>query len=326
MRTIDIHAHISPGGYINAIAKGESWHGITAEPRVTDDTISIHRNNPKTSWTPEERLADMNSLGVDVQVLSTNSYFYKYDEDPKVVTAMDMEANDYVSQLVKDHPDRFAGFCNLPMQDVKASIAELERGVTKLGLKGAMIGDHVNGKNYDEKAFLPFWKTAEQLGAVILVHQGGDTVVNSRTSKYHLPNTIGNLADRAVTFASLVFGGVMDACPDLSVCLCHGGGYTCYGIGRMDRGWQVRQEARVNIQHPPSAYLNRFYYDCLTHSEEALRMLIDSVGIDRVVFGTDWPFDMAQDWPVTWVLGLESLTQDEKEAILYKNLEKLLGI
>ena len=324
MRTIDIHAHISPGGYINAIAKGESWHGITAEPRVTDDTISIHRNNPKTSWTPEERLADMNSLGVDVQVLSTNSYFYKYDEDPKVVTAMDMEANDYVSQLVKDHPDRFSGFCNLPMQDVKASIAELERGVTKLGLKGAMIGDHVNGKNYDEKAFLPFWKTAEQLGAVILVHQGGDTVVNSRTSKYHLPNTIGNLADRAVTFASLVFGGVMDACPDLSVCLCHGGGYTCYGIGRMDRGWQVRQEARVNIQHPPSAYLNRFYYDCLTHSEEALRMLIDSVGIDRVVFGTDWPFDMAQDWPVTWVLGLESLTQDEKEAILYKNLEKLL--
>ena len=326
MRTIDIHAHISPESYINVVAKGESWHGITAEPRVTNDNLSIHRNNPKTSWTPEERLADMNSLGVDVQVLSTNSYFYRYDEDPKVVAAMDIEANDYVAQLVKDHPDRFAGFCNLPMQDVKAAIAELERGVTKLGLKGAMVGDQVNGKNYDEKEFLPFWKAAEQLGAVILIHQGGDTVVSSRSSKYHLPNTIGNLADRAVTFASLVFGGVMDACPELRVCLCHGGGYTCYGIGRMDRGWQVRQEARVNIQQPPSAYLNRFYYDCLTHSEEALRMLIDSVGIDRVVFGTDWPFDMAQDWPVSWVLGLESLTQDEKEAILYKNLEKLLGI
>ena len=320
MRTIDIHAHISPEGYVNAVAKGESWHGMTA------DALSIHRNNPKTSWTPEERLADMNSLGVDVQVLSTNAYFYNYDKDPKVVAAMDVEANDYVAQLTKDHPDRFAGFCNLPMQDVKAAIAELERGGTKLGLKGAMIGDHVNGKNYDDKHFLPFWKAAEQLGAVILVHQGGATVVSNRTSKYHLPNTIGNLADRAVTFASLVFGGVMDACPDLRVCLCHGGGYTCYGIGRMDRGWQVRQEARVNIQQPPSAYLSRFYYDCLTHSEEALRMLIDSVGIDRVVFGTDWPFDMAQDWPVSWVLGLESLTQDEKEAILYKNLEELLGI
>ena len=320
MRTIDIHAHISPEGYVNATAKGESWHGMTA------DALSIHRNNPKTSWTPEERLADMNSLGVDVQVLSTNAYFYNYDKDAKVVAAMDVEANDYVAQLTKDHPERFAGFCNLPMQDVKAATAELERGVTKLGLKGAMIGDHVNFKNFDEKGFLPFWKAAEQLGAVILVHQGGETTVSSRTSKYHLPNTIGNLADRAVTFASLVFGGVIDACPDLKVCLCHGGGYTCYGIGRMDRGWQVRQEARANIQQPPSAYLDRFYYDCLTHSEEALRFLIDSVGIDRVVFGTDWPFDMAQDWPVSWLLGLDSLTQDEKEAILYKNLEKLLGI
>jgi aminocarboxymuconate-semialdehyde decarboxylase len=94
----------------------------------------------------------------------------------------------------------------------------------------------------------------------------------------------------------------------------------------MDRGWQVRSEARVNIQQPPSAYLKKFYYDCLTHSEAALRYLIDTVGVDRVVFGTDWPADMAIDWPVSWVLGLESLTQEEKEAILWKNLEKLLGI
>ena len=320
MRAIDIHAHITPEGYVRATELGESWYGMTA------DSFPIQRDNPKTTWTPEERLADMSSLGVDVQVLSTNSYFYNYDQDAKTVAAMDRECNDYVSQLTKDHPDRFAGFCNLPMQDVKASIAELERGMTQLGLKGAMIGDHVNGKNYDEVEYRPFWKAAEGLDAVILVHQGGPTVVNNRTDRYHRPNTIGNLADRAVTFASLVFGGVMDACPGLKVCLCHGGGYTCFGIGRMDRGWQVRQEARVNIQQPPSAYLSRFYYDCLTHNEAALRMLIDTVGIDRVVFGTDWPFDMAIDWPVSWLLGLESLTQEEKEAILWRNLQVLLGL
>ena len=227
--------------------------------------------------------------------------------------------------MVKDHPDRFSGFSTLPMQDVKAAIVELERSM-KLGLKGAMIGDNVNGETFDETKFLPFWKVVESLGAVILVHQGGDTVVNQRSNRYHLPNTIGNPADRAVTFASLVFGGVMDACPDLKICLCHGGGDTCYGIGRMDRGWEVRQEAREHIQKPPSTYLGKFYYDCLTHSEPALRYLIDSVGIDQVVFGTDWPFDMAIDWPVSWLLGLESLTNDEKEAILFKNLEKLLGI
>ena len=164
-----------------------------------------------------------------------------------------------------------------------------------------MIDDKGNGKTFDEPEFLPLWKAAEQMGAVIFVHQGGATLVRDRTSRYHLPNTIGNLVDRAVTFASFVFGGVMDQCPDLKVCLAHGGGYTCFGIGRMDRGWQVRSEARANIQQPPSAYLNRFYYDCLTHSEAALRMLIDTVGIDKVVFGTDWPADMAIDWPVSWV-------------------------
>jgi aminocarboxymuconate-semialdehyde decarboxylase len=212
------------------------------------------------------------------------------------------------------------------MQDVRAAVAELERSVTQLGLKGAMIGDHVNGKTYDEPEFYPLWQAAERLGAVLLIHQDGPTLVRHRINRYQLPNSIGNLVDRAVTFASFVYGGVMDRYPNLRICLCHGGGYTCFGIGRMDRGWQVRSEARVHIQQPPSAYLRKFYYDCLTHSEPALRYLIDTVGVDRVVFGTDWPADMAIDWPVSWILSLEGLTQEEKEAILWKNLEKLLGI
>ena len=320
VRSIDIHAHISPEGFIRAAERGEDWYGTMA------DAGGMVNYNPRTAWSPEERLADMDSIGVDVHVLSTNAYFYNYDKDAETVTKMSREANDYVSQLTKDYPTRFAGLANLPMQDVKASVAELERSVTQLGLKGAMIGDHVNGKTYDDPEFAPLWAAAEQLGAVLLIHQGGPTVVSPRSSKYHLPNTIGNLADRTVTFAAFVFGGVMDRHPDLRICLSHAGGYVCYGIGRMDRGWQVRSEARVHIDKPPSEYLSNFYYDCLTHDEPALRMLIDLVGVERVLFGTDWPFDMAIDWPVSWLMGLESLTQDEKEAILYKNIEALLGI
>ena len=165
------------------------------------------------------------------------------------------------------------------------------------------------------------------MGALVFIdEQGGETVVTERSNQYHLPNTIGNMVDRAVTFASFVFGGVMDACPELKVCLAHGGGYTCFGIGRMDRGWQVRSEARVHIDKPPSAYLRKFYYDCLTHSEPALRMLIDSVGSDQVVHCTDWPWDMRIDWPVSWVICLKSLSQEEKENILWKDLEGLLGL
>ena len=320
MRTVDIHAHISPEGMVKAMSKGLDWHGISSA-----EMLPIHEYTPRTMWTPEQRLREMDGLGVDVHVLSTNSFFYFYERDASVVAAMARECNDYVSQLTQAHPARFAGFATLPMQDVSASVAELERSVTQLALKGAMIGDHVNGVTYDAPAFMPLWKAAEALGAVIFIHQAGDTVVSPRSGRYHLPNTIGNLADRAVTFATFVFGGVMDACPELKVVLAHGGGYTCFGAGRMDRGWQVRSEARVNIQQPPSRYLGRFWYDCLTHSEDALRMLIDAVGIERVVFGTDWPFDMAIDEPVSWVRNMARLTDAEKDAILGGNIEKLLG-
>jgi aminocarboxymuconate-semialdehyde decarboxylase len=268
----------------------------------------------------------MDSMGVDVHVVSPYSGFYNYELDTAIAVATSKDSNDEISQMTKTWPDRFAGLATLPMQDVKAAIAELERAMVQLGFKGAMIDDKVNGRTLDEPEFLPFWKAAEQLGALILFHQAGETIVSSRIKRYHLPNTIGNLADRTVTFASLVFGGVMDACPDLKICLAHGGGYACYGIGRMDRGWQARPEARVNISQPPSTYLRRFYYDCIVYTEAALRFLIDTVGVDRVVFGTDWPYDMDYDWPVSWVLSLEGLTLEEKEAILYKNLEKLLGI
>ena len=318
MRSIDIHAHLTPQCFLQAMAAGKSWHGVNPGDMFVA---------PRNVWTPQQRIDDMNSLGVDVQVVSTGAAFYFYDRDPQVISAMHRECNEEVHQMTMDYPERFKGFAQIPMQDVNTAIAELEHAVTQLGLVGAMINDTANGLPYDDPSLLPLWQAAEQMGAILFIHQqGGDTLVTPRSNRYHLPNTIGNLVDRAVTFASFVFGGVMDKCPDLKVCLAHAGGYTCFGVGRMDRGWQVRSEARVNIQQPPSAYLNRFYYDCLTHSEAALRMVIDTVGIDRVVFGTDWPADMAIDQPVSWVLGLESLTQDEKDAILWKNLEKLLNI
>ena len=321
MRTVDIHAHISPEGLLSAMAEGRNWHGIPAA-----ELLPVHEYTPRTMWTPEQRLRNMDELGVDVHVLSTNSFLYFYERDTTAATARARESNDHVAKLTIEHPDRFAGFATLPMQDVAASIAELERAVGALGLKGAMIGDHVNGATYDDPSFLPFWKAAEALGAVLFIHQSGDTTVSSRSDRYLLPYTIGNLVDRTVTFASFVYGGVMDACPDLKVCLAHGGGYASYGTGRMDRGWQVRAEARVNIQQPPSAYLGRFWYDCLTHSEDALRYLIDTVGIDRIVFGTDWPFEMAIDDPVNWVRGMSRLTDDEKDAILGGNIIRLLDL
>ena len=318
MRSIDIHAHSTPQCFQRAVLTGQDWHGMTA----ADGELF----NPRNAWTPEQRIADMDSLGVDIQVVSTSPGFYQYHQEPAVTAAIARDCNDEIRQMTLDYPQRLAGLAILPMQDMPAAVAELERAMLQLGFKGAMIGDQVNGKTFDEPEFLPLWKAAEEMGALIFIHQGGQTIGSERQPRYHVRNTIGNLADRTVTFAAFAFGGIMDQFPDLKICLAHGGGYACFGAGRMDRGWQVRAEARVNIHQPPRNYLNRFYYDCLTHSEPALRMLIDAVGIDRVVLGTDWPADMRIDWPVSWVMGLASLTLAEKEAILYKNLERLLGL
>lgn len=331
MRSIDVHAHLTPQCFWQATEKRGDWHSVKREKDERGQECAIIGGQrqvlpPRAKWTPEERLADMDSLGVDVHVVSPYVGFYNYHLDASIAAATARATNDEISAMTKAWPARFAGLGTLPMQDVKGSIAELERCMTQLGLKGAEINDHVNGRTLDEAEFRPFWRAAEQMGALIFFHQGGGTLVSPRTQRYHLPNTVGNLVDRAVTFATLVSGGVMDECPDLKIVLGHGGGYTCYGIGRMDRGWQVRSEARANIAKPPSAYLKKFYYDCIVYTEPALRFLIDTVGADRVVFGTDWPYDMALDWPVSWILSMESLTQQEKEAILWRNLERLLNI
>jgi aminocarboxymuconate-semialdehyde decarboxylase len=165
--------------------------------------------------------------------------------------------------------------------------------------------------------------------AIVFLHQASPTLVQSRFDRYHLANTVGNPVERTLSFAALVFGGVMDAHPRLQVVLGHGGGYAAFAAGRMDWGWRWRAEAREHISKPPTEYLGRFYYDCITHSEAVLRFLLDTVGSDRVVFGTDYPGfaagkEGAAYQPREWLTGMARLTDAEKQAILGANLDKLL--
>ena len=153
MRAIDLHAHLTPQCFQHEVLAGKTWHGMTS----AEGELS----NPRNAWTPEQRLADMNSLGVDIQVVSTNVAFYKYDQDVATTTAIARACNNEVHQMTIDYPDRFAGLATLPMQDIPAAIAELERVMVQLGFKGAMINDQINGRTFDEPEFLPFWKAAE---------------------------------------------------------------------------------------------------------------------------------------------------------------------
>jgi aminocarboxymuconate-semialdehyde decarboxylase len=210
---------------------------------------------------------------------------------------------------------------------VKAAIDELERAVTVLGLKGAELDTVVNGENWDDAKFLPLFKAAEAMGAVLFFHpQPQHNFMVERAGRHNLPNSLGVIVEDAILVAVLILGGVLEACPDLKACIAHGGGPACYAMGRIDRSWHGTPADRRSIPRPPSSYQRQLYYDTVVGSEKALRLLLDEVGADRVVLGSDWPFVPWHPSPVAWVQGLTSVSQEDKDRILWRNLESLLKL
>jgi aminocarboxymuconate-semialdehyde decarboxylase len=331
MKAIDIHAHIVPEGLWKAIEAKKEWHGFRHEPgeglgSMTGGGMRTGFTSPKVRYTVEERLKDMDSLKVDMQVLSIHTPFVGYHLDAAQGLALAREFNDELGATVRGNARRLAGLATLPMQDVKTAIGELERAVTKLGLKGASLDTQVNADQWDEPKFLPFFKAAEQMGAVLFYHpQPQNNFLMQRIKRHGLSNSLGVILDDAIVVGVLICGGVLEACPDLKICIAHGGGPACYAMGRLDRNWHERPATR-STPKPPGAYQKKLYYDTVVPSEEALRFLIDRVGIDRVVLGSDWPFVKWDPSPGGWVQNLKSLTPDEKDKILWKNLESLLRL
>ena len=331
MKTIDIHAHLVPRSLWKAAAAKTEWHGFRHEPGAGAGAMvgggkRTELTSPKVRYTPEERMKDMDAQGVDVQVLSIHTPFFGYHLDATQGQALARDVNDEIAATARQYPARFAGLATLPMQNVTTAINELEHAVTKLGLKGAELDTHVNGEQWDEPKFLPFFKAAEAMGAVLFFHpQPQNNFLKERNPRHGLFNSLGVILDDAIVTATLICGGVLEACPDIRICIAHGGGPACYAMGRLDRGWErLPKDQRTPL--PPSAYQKRLYYDTVTSSEEALRFLLDRVGAERVVIGSDWPFVPWNPGPGGWVQGLKSLTQDEKDRILWKNLEALLKL
>jgi aminocarboxymuconate-semialdehyde decarboxylase len=209
------------------------------------------------------------------------------------------------------------------MQDPERAVAELRRAMGQLGLRGAQIGSHVEGRNLDDPALEPLWAAADELGAFILVHPqkiaGGD-----RLKSFYLKNLIGNPLDTTIAAASLVFGGVLERHPNLKFCFAHGGGFMPYQVGRMNHGWSVRPEGKVNLKHKPEDSIRRLYFDCILHSEPALRYLVETFGADHVLLGSDYPFDMGMLDCVSQVRALGVPAQD-RDTILGAAAVRLLG-
>ncbi|MGE2832802.1 amidohydrolase family protein [Mycobacterium sp. SMC-4] len=314
---VDVHAHLTVQCFRDAIGRNQCWHGMTSADGELD--------NPRNHWSTARRIEEMDKMGVDIQLVSPTDAFYQYRQDAKTTAALAVEVNDEIAELKRDRPTRFGGLGTLPMQDVGLAVAELARGMNELDLDGFMIEDHVNGLTYDNPVFSPLWEAAEELGAFLFIHQNMRTSVAYRTRSYFLPNSIGNLVDRAITYATFVYGGVMDDYPNLKVCLGHAGGYTPLALDRLDHGWHIWPSSRGRTVAPPSTYARRFYYDSVTYQARTLRFLLDVVGADRVLLGTDWPAPMSIDDPVAWLAEQSVITDDEREFILRGTAATLFG-
>jgi aminocarboxymuconate-semialdehyde decarboxylase len=292
LRTIDTHTHILTEETMALLNRETPKAAIRITP-IDEDFVTlevagvVYKPFPRGGFDVERRLRDMDASGVDVHVLSATPQTYLYGLGTPAAAIQ----NDQIAKLVKEMPDRFMGIGTLPMQSGEEAAAELRRIVKTLGLRGAMLASNVLGKNLDDPGFEPLWQAAEEVGTFLFVHPN-NVAGADRLKPYYLANLIGNPLDTTIAAACLVFGGVFERYPKLKLCLAHGGGFVPYQAARWTHGWDVRQEPKKHLTKRPAGIIGHFIYDTILHSKETLEFLIARAGVESVVLGSDYPYDM----------------------------------
>jgi aminocarboxymuconate-semialdehyde decarboxylase len=327
---IDIHAHLLPPSAMDALKGDGRWYGSTIQLGARGNPVLVTNGRTRALGADSHiidepgRVRRMDELRVDTQVLSLVPLLFGYDLPVADAVALTRDTNDEIEGYIRDHPGRFLGFASLPLQDTDAAVAELQRAMALPGFVGVELGTNVDGKAWDDPSLFPILQAIEQANALVFFHPC-DVRASSVLDKYYARNLIGNPLETTMLVASLVFGNVLDRLPGLRLCLAHGGGYATFAIGRFDHGNRVRPEAK-DMARIPSDYLERFYVDALVHNAQAARFLVDVMGIDRVVMGSDFPADMGPVDPVGEIERNPYLSADEKAAILGGNLVRELGL
>ncbi len=272
----------------------------------------------------ERRIEEMDRRNIDLQVLSTPPHFFHYTLPAVDALASSREINDEFAATVDRYHDRFRGLATVPLQNTSAAINELERAMSN-GLAGAEIATHVKGRNLDDASLFPFFEAAQELGAFLFVHPNAP-VVEPRTPRYHLSNLVGFPVETTIAVASMLLGGVLERLPRLTICFSHGGGYALFGSSRWDHGHAVRPDVRSTTAEPPNESLRRIYVDSVVFGDRALHYVLDTIGTDRVLMGSDYPFTMGDDDSVRFVERVDGLDEKAQAAILGGTAARLLGI
>jgi aminocarboxymuconate-semialdehyde decarboxylase len=292
------------------IVDGEKWLFIQGRRygRVNADDFDISR-----------RLADMDSADIDVQVLSPRPFLLSYASDPQSGAELAAEMNEGLAALMRAS-DRIWAVGQLPLQSIELSLKELEH-VRELGLCGIAIGGSIDGVELDDESLEPIWTRLDELDTTVFVHPLNKGFV-PRMDAYQLSNIVGNPLDTSLGLSRLLLGGVLARHPRIRFYFAHGGGFMPYLFGRVDQLHRVREGATEG--DVPSSFLSGCYFDTLTYADKSLSYLVDLVGDDRVVVGTDYPADIT-DWKIAERLACLDLSNEARSRIEHENAERLFG-
>jgi aminocarboxymuconate-semialdehyde decarboxylase len=328
---IDVHTHILPKNWPD-LNKKYNTHGFATiehhKPCCAKIFIGdkLFREITDNCWDEKVRLGECDNHGVSMQALSTVPVMFNYWAPPEQAYDLSRYLNDHIAGVVRDNPNRFAGLATLPMQNSALAIKELERCMNELGMAGIEIGTHIHGKNLDDDEVFDILSACEEMGSAVFVHPW-DMLGRDRMPEYWLPWLVGMPAETSLAICSMIFGGVFERLKKLRVCFAHGGGSFPFSIGRIEHGFNVRPDlvATKNKKNPRN-YLGRFYLDSLVLDEMALKFLIDLIGEDYIVMGSDYPFPLGEHVPGRLIEEMAEFNNVVKGKLLWKNAAEFLGI
>lgn len=323
--TIDIHSHV----IMPAAAELVAPHLALRSDGAAADTVALGRKQMAERRSRmidlAERLPELDAMGIERQVIKPSPNQCYYEVPAEIAVKATVLVNDGIAEFASRQPDRLIPFGSVPMSVPSAAVTELQRCVRDLGFKGIQILTNVAGKELSDPSFAPFWAKAEELGTLVVIHPTGFTEPR-RLSRFYFGNVIGNPLDTTVAIHHLIFDGVLERHPKLRILAVHGGAYAAGYSGRMDHAWGARSDSHGTLPKPPSYYLGKFFFDTVVFTSHQLEYLVRTFGVDHILLGTDYPFDMAEYDPVGHVLSVDSFDETTVAAIVGGNAQRLLSV
>ncbi len=323
---IDFHNHYYPPAYLKALQRGptnvkvgidDQGNPVLHYPGDYNIVVLGHRDIDYRERVLEE-------TGIDKQVLTLTTPGTHIESPGQAVTLARM-VNDGFAEVVSTRGNRFTALATLPLNDPAASVKELERAVTELGLRGVMLFSNVNGVGLDDTRYWPLYERANELQAVLFIHPIHPVGVQAMT-EFWLTALVGFMMDTTLAAAKLVFSGVVERFPRIKWVLAHLGGAVPYLAERLDRGFHAFPDCRAHIDRPPSEYLKNFYYDTVNFDVDALMLGITFAGVDHVVAGSDYPHQIGSLAQMKESIAALPIPEADKEKIRASNAAKLLGL